>query len=163
MTCKTLKKISLVLVLAIVILITVIFGTTVPLFASADEETVEIENIIAEGEEVEPHAILVKMTCQLIKNSEDHTVRAQANNAFTLFPGRVQTKVYLYSSETDTDDYTQMKLEASNYISDLDQGESISARVSLYGQRYWRGRTLFLMDNKTEWKSVETETVYIPA
>ncbi len=163
MTCKTFKKFSLVSILAMVVLITAIFGTIVQLSASADEETAKIENVISEGEEVEPLAILVKMNCQLIKNSEDHTVRAQANNVFTLLPGKVQTKVYLYSSETDTDDYTQMKLEASNYISDLDQGESISARVSLYGQRYWRGRTLFLIDNKSEWKSVETETVYIPA
>jgi len=163
MTCKAFKKISLVLILAIVVLITVIFGSTVQLFASADEETAKIENVIADREEVEPLAILVKMNCQLIKNSVDNTIRAQANNVFTLFPGRVQTYVYLYSSETDTDDYTQMKLEASNYISDLDQGHSIYARVSLYGQRYWRGRTSFLMDNKTEWKTVETETVYISA
>lgn len=157
---KSLKKFFIIILLVSAFLFVVTFSSMSSLLAKADETDSESKISMSESSDVETRAILVKMTCLLIKN--ENTIRAQAQNEFTLFPGKVQTKVYLYSSETYTEDYTQMKFEASNYISDLDQGESISARVDLYGQRYWRGRTMFLVDNDKEWKSVETETIYVP-
>lgn len=156
---KSLKKFLIIIMLVSAFLFAAMFSIINPLSVKAAETKDEV--IVAESNEVEPRAVYVRITCELIKNQ--NTVRVQANNVFTLFPGKVQTKVYLYSSETYTEDYTQMKFEASNYINDLDQGESISARVDLYGQRYWRGRTLFLVDNDKEWKSLETETCLISA
>lgn len=156
---KSLKKFLIIIMLVSAFLFAAMFSMINPLSVKAAET--EDGVMVAESNEVEPRAVYVRITCELIKNQ--NTVRVQANNVFTLFPGKVQTKVYLYSSETYTEDYTQMKFEASNYINDLDQGESISARVNLYGQRYWRGRTLFLVDNDKEWKSLETETCLISA
>ena len=90
MTKKLLNKIVIVLTLAIIFICTVCFGLVSSIKVKAEESQYEAETVLENAEDVEPRALFVKMTCQLIKNSGDNTVRAQASNEFTLFPGKVQ-------------------------------------------------------------------------
>ena len=65
----------------------------------------------------------------------------------------------LYSSETYTEDYTQMTLEGRNSTLDLNQGDTLEIRVPTGGkQKYWKARVRYKMDDR-DW--VEDETVSV--
>lgn len=89
----------------------------------------------------------------------DGCVWGLMKNEFTLFPSVIVAHVELYSSETYTEDYTQMTLEGRNSTLDLNQGETLEIRASTGGkQKYWKARMRYKMDDR-DW--VEDETVSV--
>lgn len=80
--------------------------------------------------------------------TENKTVYARVRNDFTLFSSTVIVYVYLYSSNTYSELVENMTLEDSNYISDLNIYETVSASKAINGtEKYWRARTRYKIDN----------------
>ena len=89
-------------------------------------------------------------------NGGNGKVWTTVRNDSTIFPATVYVIVELYSSETFTENYQNMKLEATNQIGDLDWRKTITAEASTGGvQKYWLGRTRYQVDGR-EWKEMKT-------
>lgn len=90
-------------------------------------------------------------------------VSAIAKNEFTLGEARISVYVYLYRSDSFTEDHNEMVLAASGYVTDLDIFHSLSATSSTSGcQSYWLARVRYRMDNGG-WREAFTETMLFDA
>ena len=98
---------------------------------------------------------------QFVLNGENATVKASVKNKFTLFPSTVTVNLELYRSQKYEDNVSAMTLFASNYIYDLDQGETLTAKASTDGRKsYWKAKASYKVDNKS-WKQEYSETVFL--
>ena len=98
---------------------------------------------------------------QFALNGENGTVTASVKNKFTLFPSTVTVNLELYRSQKYEDNVSAMTLVASNYIYDLDQGETLTAKASTDGRKsYWKAKASYKVDNKS-WKQEYSETVFL--
>jgi len=89
-------------------------------------------------------------------NGGNGKVWTTVKNDVTIFPSTVVVIVELYSSETFTESYTNMKLEQKVQIGDLNLGKTITAEAPTNGvKRYWQGRTRYKVDNG-QWKEMRT-------
>ena len=69
----------------------------------------------------------------------------------------VQIYVFLYSSPTYQESYTEMTLENQKFIGDLDIKKSLRTSASINGvQRFWKARVKYKLDNN-DWVAKETE------
>lgn len=81
------------------------------------------------------------------------TVAATAENTFTFFPSTVKVTVNLYSSETYTENVSEMTLESTASIADLNMGNSLQTTAEINGRvLYWRGEVCYNLDNKPQEK-----------
>lgn len=107
-------------------------------------------------EGVHPRGVYTSLKLSIDGNNGE--VWAMAKNKFTLFSSTVYVVVQLYSSETYQDSYLSMYLESQNSISDLDMGETITAKAPTNGiKRYWKARMYYRIDNK-DWQEEVTQT-----
>ena len=86
---------------------------------------------------------------QFVLNGENGTVTASVKNKFTLFPSTVTVNLELYRSQKYEDNVSAMTLVASNYIYDLDQGETLSVTASTEGrQSFWKARARYKIEDR---------------
>lgn len=112
-------------------------------------------------EEIAPQGLYTDLSFTL--NGGNGQVWFSVKNKFTLFPATVTVYVDLYYSDTYQESYTDMTLVASNYIKDLDQGKTITAKASTDGkQGYWKGRAYYKIDSDP-WKEKLSATVLLNA
>lgn len=90
---------------------------------------------------------------------ENGNVLASVRNDFTFGFATVQVYVYLYSSETYQDAIGNMTFESSNYISDLNIYQTISASKTL-SAKYWKAKMNYKIDSAS-WEEKSTATFYI--
>ncbi|MDE6790702.1 MAG: hypothetical protein K2J61_03165 [Clostridia bacterium] len=96
-------------------------------------------------------------------NCGDGKVWATVRNDFAWFSPKVVVIVLLYSSETYTESYLNMRMESNNEISDLNMGKSITTEAPTGGvEKYWVGRMRYKINNG-EWKTKQTATCRISA
>ena len=111
--------------------------------ANAAQDEISYENV----EEAEPRGIYTSLSLSMDGGSG--RVWATAKNDLTIFPSTVRVTVELYCSDVYCASYENMTLAASNSISDLNMGESITVNCSTGGkQKYWQGRMVYKIDNK---------------
>ncbi len=124
-------------------------------------ETVPQDNSVCSNEEAVPYGIYTKLDFSLDGGNEQ--VWFMAKNQFTLFPSTVTVNLELYRSDTYQEDFSNMTLVATNYIYDLDQGETIKAIASTNGkQSYWKARAHYKIDNG-DWKDNISATILFGA
>ena len=110
---------------------------------AAQDELSYYENV----EGVETRGIYTSLSLSMDGGSG--RVWATAKNDLTIFPSTVRVTVELYCSDVYYASYENMTLAASNSISDLNMGESITVNCSTGGkQKYWQGRMVYKIDNK---------------
>lgn len=110
---------------------------------AAQDELSYYENV----EEVDTRGIYTSLSLSMDGGSG--CVWATAKNDLTIFPSTVRVTVELYCSDVYYASYENMTLAASNSISDLNMGESITVNCSTGGkQKYWQGRMVYKIDNK---------------
>lgn len=113
------------------------------LVANAAQDEISYENV----EGVETRGIYTSLSLSMDGGSG--RVWATAKNEVTIFPSTVRVTVELYCSDVYCASYENMTLAASNSISDLNMGESITVNCSTGGkQKYWQGRMVYKIDNK---------------
>lgn len=101
-----------------------------------DETGNDLLSVSEEG--IQPRLFTTLFVSITSSETEQGTIIGSVKNIFTLFSTTVTVYLYLYSSPTQTDDIAEMTLEASNYIYDLDQGNTIYAVGKTNGQKkYW--------------------------
>lgn len=111
--------------------------------ANAAQDEISYENV----EGVETRGIYTSLSLSMDGGSG--RVWATAKNEVTIFPSTVRVTVELYCSDVYCASYENMTLAASNSISDLNMGESITVNCSTGGkQKYWQGRMVYKIDNK---------------
>lgn len=111
--------------------------------ANAAQDEISYENV----EEAETRGIYTSLSLSMDGGSG--RVWATAKNDLTIFPSTVRVTVELYCSDVYYASYENMTLVASNSISDLNMGESITVNCSTGGkQKYWQGRMVYKIDNK---------------
>lgn len=111
--------------------------------ANAAQDEISYENV----EEAETRGIYTSLSLSMDGGSG--RVWATAKNDLTIFPSTVRVTVELYCSDVYYASYENMTLAASNSISDLNMGESITVNCSTGGkQKYWQGRMVYKIDNK---------------
>lgn len=111
--------------------------------ANAAQDEMSNENV----EGVETRGIYTSLSLSMDGGSG--RVWATAKNEVTIFPSTVRVTVELYCSDVYCASYENMTLAASNSISDLNMGESITVNCSTGGkQKYWHGRMVYKIDNK---------------
>lgn len=110
---------------------------------AAQDELSYYENV----EEADTRGIYTSLSLSMDGGSG--CVWATAKNDLTIFPSTVRVTVELYCSDVYYASYENMTLAASNSISDLNMGESITVNCSTGGkQKYWQGRMVYKIDNK---------------
>lgn len=110
---------------------------------AAQDELSYYENV----EEADTRGIYTSLSLSMDGGSG--CVWATAKNDLTIFPSTVRVTVELYCSDVYYASYEKMTLAASNSISDLNMGESITVNCSTGGkQKYWQGRMVYKIDNK---------------
>lgn len=108
-------------------------------------------------EEIQPYGIYTNIVLDMY--GEYGEIYATAKNKFTLGNSIIIVNLYLYSSETYTEDCNLMKLESFKNILDLDQGKTLETRAATNGaQRYWRAVMRYKFDDR-EWTEKQTPTV----
>ena len=113
------------------------------ILANAAQDDMSNENV----EGVETRGIYTSLSLSMDGGSG--RVWATAKNDLTIFPSTVRVTVELYCSDVYYASYEKMTLAASNSISDLNMGESITVNCSTGGkQKYWQGRMVYKIDNK---------------
>ena len=111
--------------------------------------------------DAEPLGLMARLSLHL--GTDGTNVWVRVHNDFTLGPSTIQVYVYLYSSTSYQEDINNMALFSRNYIGDLNMNQTIETSYPIYGeQRYWRGRTMYKLDNK-DWEYKETVTCLISA
>lgn len=129
--------------------------------ANAETNRNDGNNEVSSDGDITPYGLYTKFSFSISGNGG--RVWFAVKNEFTLFPSTVEVYVYLYKSDTFTENYTDMELAISNYTPDLDQGKRVSAEVSTNGvQCYWKGRAYYRVDN-SGWKEYLSETVLFNA
>ena len=124
-------------------------------------ETVREDTAVCGNEEVTPRGIYTKMDFAV--DGGNGKVWLTAKNQFTLFPSTVTVTVELYRADTYQEDFANMTLVASNYIYDLDQGETLTATASTDGkQSYWKAKGRYKRDS-SDWVEVVFDTVLFNA
>ncbi len=128
---------------------------------STKAETVKKDYVVNVNEEIVPQGIYTDLNFSL--NGGNGQVWFSVKNKFTLFPSIVMVHVELYRSDTYRESYTEMTLVASNYIYDLDQGNTISAVYQTNGkQSYWKGRAYYKIDSAS-WNEKLSATILFNA
>ena len=98
------------------------------------------------------------VTLSINMSGNNGVITATAKHDFSLFSSTVPVYVYLYSSYSYQQSYEDMTLVGSNYISDLDMGDSITVSASTGGiQKYWKARMYFKIDSGS-WQEKTTNT-----
>ncbi len=139
---------------AILLLVTAIF--CVP-FSACNDTADGGQEKSAVDEEVTTLGLYTDLQFSL--RGENGEVFASVENKFTLFPSTVTVNLELYRSEGLKESVSEMTLVSSNYIHDLDQGETIVASASTEGrQSYWKARAYYKVDNKP-WRESFSETL----
>lgn len=111
--------------------------------ANAAQDEMSNENV----EGVETRGIYTSLSFAM--DGGNGRIWATAKNEVTIFPSTVRVTVELYCSDVYCASYEKMTLAASNSISDLNMGESITVNCSTGGkQKYWQGRMVYKIDNK---------------
>lgn len=111
--------------------------------ANAAQDEMSNENV----EGVETRGIYTSLSLSI--DGGNGRIWATAKNEVTIFPSTVRVTVELYCSDVYCASYENMTLAASNSISDLNMGESITVNCSTGGkQKYWQGRMVYKIDNK---------------
>lgn len=111
--------------------------------ANAAQDEMSNENV----EGVETRGIYTSLSLSI--DGGNGRIWATAKNEVTIFPSTVRVTVELYCSDVYCASYENMTLAASNSISDLNMGESITVNCSTSGkQKYWQGRMVYKIDNK---------------
>ena len=119
-------------------------------------KTLEEEDNFVASDEGSSYGLYTNLALSL--DGGDGKVWATVKNTFTLFPSAVTVKVELYNSDTYKESYTDMTLVASNYVSDLDYGKSVTAEYSTNGKSsYWKARMYYRID-KDGWQERVTNT-----
>lgn len=145
MKTKKIISMSIVIILAIAVILLLPNNSQKAL---ADHQTQEIStNLIELSDSCGERGLFTVLS--LSERVENGEFIATARNDFTLFNSKVEVFVMLYSSTTYHSSYINMSLESSNYIADLNMGESISAIAAINGvKRYWQARIYYKVDNK---------------
>ena len=111
--------------------------------------------------DADPLGLVTKITLQI--GASNGEVWADAHNDFTLGKSTVQVYVFLYSSPTYQESYTEMTLENQKFVSDLDIYQSVRTSAPINGvQRFWKARAMYKLDNK-DWVYKETVALLIDA
>ena len=109
--------------------------------------------------DADPLGLMTKISLQLGSTSTE--VWADAHNDFTLGMSTVQVYVFIYSSPTYQESYTEMTLENQKFVSDLDIYQSVRTSAPINGvQRFWKARVMYKLDGK-DWVSKETVALLI--
>lgn len=123
--------------------------------ANAAQDEMSNENV----EGVETRGIYTSLSLSMDGGSG--RVWATAKNEVTIFPSTVRVTVELYCSDVYYASYENMTLAASNSISDLNMGESITVNCSTGGkQKYWQGRMVYKIDNKAPESKVTMAMIF---
>ncbi|MDE7439686.1 MAG: hypothetical protein K2N23_04175 [Clostridia bacterium] len=150
------KKIKKLTALAAFLLLAVLLSLMLFSGISTKAKVAKEDNAVTADGDIEPCGLYTKLTLAI--DGGNGQVWATAKNKFTLFPSTVTVRVELYNSDTYHESYIDMTLVASNYISDLDQGNSISAVYSTNNkQSFWKARMYYNIDN-SGWKESVTST-----
>ena len=98
------------------------------------------------------------VTLSISLSGENGQVSTIAKHDFSIFSSTVIVYLYLYCSDTYQESYTNMTLVASNYTSDLDFNETLTASYSTNNQqKYWQGRMYYKIGNQS-WQNIITGT-----
>ncbi|MDE7439785.1 MAG: hypothetical protein K2N23_04685 [Clostridia bacterium] len=152
-------KIKKVFFTVLLFLLTALF--CVPFSACGNKQAGRKSATADVNEEVTPYGLYTDLQFSL--NGEKGFVSASVKNKFTLFPSTVTVNIELYRSDSFKENVAEMTLAASNYIYDLDQGETITATASTEGKSsYWKAKARYRVDNKA-WSENFSETVYFNA
>ena len=109
--------------------------------------------------DAEPLGLVTRISIKLGTTGAE--VWADAHNDFTLGMSTVQVYVFLYSSPTYQDSYSEMTLEKKEHIDDLDINKSLRVSMPINGvQKYWKARVMYKLD-KNDWVSKETVALLI--
>lgn len=128
---------------------------------AADIDTAEAQYV--NQDDIQPDDIQPRLFTKLDLNisTGNGIVNGIVKNSFTLGFATVQVYVYLYSSVSYFDSIDNMTLESSNYISDLDIYQTISASGAINGVgRYWKAKSRYRIDSSS-WAEMATLTFYI--
>lgn len=99
----------------------------------------------------------------VVTESNGENVKAILTTNFALFITVANVKLQLYSSETKTDDISDMTLEGSVTSADLDMGKSISVVASTHNEgRYWVAYALYYRSS-TNIQTYKTSPAYFDA
>ena len=116
------------------------------------------EDTFVPPDEAGANSIITKL--DLSVTFEGDIATAKVKNTFTLFPAKASVYVYLYYSESYTDDYAEMKEVASNYTEDLNIGKTLTASYDTKGYAgYFVARMRYKIDSR-EWEEKVTD-VYV--
>lgn len=117
--------------------------------------------VAAEGQDAPQSRGLYTSISIRIDGDGNGNVSAIAKNEFTLGEARIPVYVYLYRSESYPEDYGDMILVASGYVSDLDIFHSLAATASTSGrQSYWSARVRYRLDNGDWQESMTGVTLF---
>ncbi len=141
-------KIKRTVLLAILLLLSIVFCLGVgSKFVKAETVHDDHSEYSSKNEKITPRGIYTKLNFSLY--GEYGQVMITVRNKFTLFPATVTVNLELYRSDTYQEDFLNMTLVATNYIYDLDQGETLTASASTNGkQNYWKARAYYKVDKK---------------
>ena len=142
------KKIKKTVLLTLLMLLSAVFCLCIgSQFATAETVQKDGSEYSSGQEEIAPRGLYTDL--QFALNGENGQVWASVKNKFTLFPSTVTVNIELYRSDTYQDNYNNMTLVATNYIYDLDQGETLTASASTNSkQSYWKARAYYKIDKK---------------
>ncbi len=144
---KKIKYCTVTVIVVALILFVSIFGF---LFGTARQSAYAAEN-----------GIYTSLSISI--DGGDGKVRTIVRNDITIFPSTVMVRVELYSSETYQESYTNMTLEQTAGIDDLNMGKTITAEANTNGvKKYWQGRVRYRVDNGA-WKDLKTSITLFDA
>ncbi|MBD5099690.1 MAG: N-succinylarginine dihydrolase [Clostridiales bacterium] len=149
------KKYNLTKILLCLLLIVVLTGCVAlsSMGATANAATVN------PSPDAEPLGLMTKISLKLGTTGAE--VWADAHNDFTLGKSTVQVYVFLYSSPTYKESYTEMTLENQKFVSDLDIYQSVRTSMPINGvQKFWKARVKYKLDSN-DWVAKETEALLI--
>ena len=158
-TKKHVKRIVVALLTVFLFVGFVCVTTSSHIIASADNMSNNTAESDTERNDNPQSRLFTVLTTFL--SADNNKVYANVKNDFTLFFATVEVYVYLYSSNTYTASVKDMTLEASNYTSDLNIYETVSAARALNGmEKYWKARSRYKIDNGA-WEERLTETFWV--
>lgn len=77
---------------------------------------------------------------------QDGQVIGETKNNFTLFPSKIEVRLTLYMSYQYEADFSNMTYITSNYIEDLNMGNTISVSANGIYDTYWYFDVYFVID-----------------
>lgn len=141
------------IIVLVVLLLAILTPCAVSAHENASDYLVEQQNSV----QVSARGLVVAIAADVYE--ENGYIYGMAKNTFAIGFSTVYTVVLLYSSETYTEDRSEMTYESHNAIDDLNLGKSITTNAPKTSSRWWRCVVKFKQDNQ-EWDYVETQTAY---